>query len=63
MSNETELFRLRPEHIERIRRKAGGDAINTVTATTTELQAGFQLGVNRVLDILREGFVNETTTS
>lgn len=28
-----------------------------VTATTTELQAGFQLGIQYVLKLLREGYV------
>ena len=65
MSNETitEVYRLRPADLERIRKQVGGDAVNTVTATTTELQAGFQLGINRVLDILRQGFSIETSGS
>lgn len=63
MSNVTELHRLRPSDLARIAQLAGGDAINTVSATTTELQAGYQLGINRVLDILRKGFTIETPTS
>ena len=62
MSNVTELHRLRPSDLARIAKLAGGDAVNTVSATTTELQAGYQLGINRVLDILRKGFTIEAPT-
>ncbi len=36
----------------------GGAALPAVTSQTTELQAGEQIGVQRVLRALREGFVH-----
>lgn len=50
------IQRLTPEVLREIRRKVGGPASCLVTTTTTELQAGFQLGINHVLNILAEDF-------
>jgi len=38
------------------RKVAGNDAL--VSSTTTDVQAGFQLGVQHVLAVLRNGFVS-----
>lgn len=57
-----ELQRLAPRHIDMIRQRAGG-AIS-LNENTTAHQAGYMLGVQKVLEILREGFVvdgNQTT--
>lgn len=53
MAEATVIYRLSPEQLDAVRRKAAGISINS---NTTPLQAGFQLGVHHVLDILREGF-------
>jgi hypothetical protein len=52
--------RLSPELYDAVRRKAGFAL--SVNHDTTSLEAGFQLGMARVLDILREDFTVEATS-
>jgi hypothetical protein len=42
-----------------LEKQLGGAAVPTVTSQTTDLQAGEQIGVQRVLKALRDGFVTE----
>lgn len=52
----TEATRLRPDVYDSLARRMPKPV---VTEQTTELQAGFQLGVQYVLTALREGFVTQ----
>lgn len=46
----------REQYLELEKKVAGNNAM--VSQTTTDVQAGFQLGVQHVLQILRNGFVS-----
>lgn len=48
------LMTLHPNQLDAVRRKAGVSL--SVNLNTTPLEAGFQLGMARVLDILQQGF-------
>lgn len=48
------LYRLDPQALAAVRKKAG--LILSVNSNTTPLEAGVQIGMARVLDILQEGF-------
>lgn len=50
------VIRLHPEELRKLRKQLGGEGIDHVNDKTTPLQAGFQLGINRVLNVLQEGF-------
>lgn len=50
------VTRLSPEELRKLRDLCGGRAGCRVTETTTPQQAGFQLGVQHVLNLLAEGF-------
>jgi hypothetical protein len=50
------VIKLEPAEYAALCRTIPGAVIN-VASTTTDLQAGFQLGVQAVLQALREGFV------
>jgi len=52
------IHRLSPETLAAVRQQAGGQI--SLNHNTTPTQAGFQLGVQHVLNILQQGF---TTTS
>lgn len=52
---ESDLNRLTQAQYAAFEKKA--QAITIVNSTTTELQAGYQLGVQHALKILREGWV------
>lgn len=52
------FHRLSPEVMRDLEAKLGN--LTIVTTTTTDLQAGYALGVQRVLQLLREGYVDET---
>lgn len=56
-NNIVQVIRLHPDQYNELRKSVGGTPY--VGPTTTELQAGFQLGVEHVLTKLREGFVLE----
>lgn len=49
------VYRLDPDMLAAVRHKAQGGAI-AINHNTTPIQAGFQLGVQHVLNILQEGF-------
>lgn len=49
------VHRLDPEMLAAVQRDAG-QALS-VNSNTTPLEAGFQLGVARVIEVLRKGFV------
>jgi len=51
--NEKEVIRLTPDQYLQLERQLVGPAVSTAT---TELLAGYQLGVQEVLKKLREGF-------
>lgn len=55
----TTLHRLSPDQLDAVRRAVGG-AI-AINQNTTPLQAGFQLGVQHVLNVLQSGFKVENT--
>ncbi len=55
--NEVVLHRLSPEAYRAIEKAVGGAAEPFVSSTTTDLQAGQQIGIQRVLKVLRDGFV------
>lgn len=50
---EQSVIRLTPETLRELERQVPPPI---VTAQTTELQAGYQLGVQTVLKLLREGY-------
>lgn len=52
---EGTIFRLDPTQLAAVRQKAG-ISLPTVNEQTTPHQAGFQLGMLRVLQILQDGF-------
>lgn len=60
MSAHKTVVRLSPDQLMEVRRKVGGQASTFVSQNTTDIQAGFMLGVNHVLNILQEGFTIET---
>lgn len=51
------IHRLSPEQLREVWKRAG--LALSVNSNTTPLEAGVQLGMARVLDILREGFTIE----
>lgn len=57
MQAVVEIHRLTPEAYRALERAVGGPANPVVTNTTSELQAGSQLGIQHVLKVLRDGFV------
>lgn len=54
MAEERTIYRLDQEQLSAVQRKAGLSL--SVNSNTTPLEAGVQIGMARVLDILREGF-------
>lgn len=52
-----ELHRLTPEAYKMVEKLIGGAANPVVTSQTTDLQAGESIGIQRVLKVLRDGFV------
>lgn len=48
------VVRLEQAVLNDLRKKVNASAL--VTSTTTDLQAGFQLGINHVLNVLQEGY-------
>ncbi|CAB3697865.1 hypothetical protein LMG3458_02487 [Achromobacter deleyi] len=50
-------MRLDEDAYKELLKNLGGAALPAVTSQTTELQAGEQIGVQRVLRVLRDGFV------
>jgi len=54
MSNTEQRIRLHPDELDRLARRLPRPV---VSAETTDLQAGYQLGVQYVLELLREGWV------
>lgn len=52
-SGEGELYRFNPESIRQLEKQL---PMVTVNGTTTEVQAGYLLGIQHVLSILRQGF-------
>lgn len=57
------VMRLHPAELRKLTQQFGGAGITHVTANTTELEAGFKLGVSAVLDALRAGLVVEDQTT
>jgi len=55
--NTQVVHRLSPEAYKALERMLGGAANPAVTSQTTALQAGEQVGIQRVLKALRDGFV------
>ena len=51
------VMRLHPDALAAVRKQAGMSL--SINANTTPQEAGFHLGMARVLDILREGFTIE----
>lgn len=60
MAEATKVYRLDESQLEAVRRKASGTI--SINSETTPLQAGFSLGVQHVLNVLREGFVASVPT-
>ena len=52
-----EVTALTQGQFRKLRDKCGGSHACRVTPETTPLQAGFQLGMQHVLNLLEEGFV------
>ena len=52
-----EYARLSQDQYKALEKAVGGAANPLVTSQTTDLQAGEQIGIQRVLKILRDGFV------
>lgn len=50
------VVRLSPDQLAEVRKRVGGPASCIVGAQTTDIQAGYMLGINHVLNILAEGF-------
>lgn len=58
MTEKTKVvMRLHPDALAAVRKQAG--MALSINANTTPQEAGFHLGMARVLDILREGFTVE----
>lgn len=53
MTNET-VYRLNPEQLDAVRKKAGLHL--SINSNTTPLEAGAQIGMARVIQVLQEGF-------
>lgn len=53
------VVRLSPEMMADLRRRLGGAGLIVVSGHTTDIQSGYMLGVNHVLNVLQEGFVIE----
>jgi hypothetical protein len=49
-----QVHRLSQEALMELRKKL---PLPDVSSTTTDLEAGYKLGIQKVLDLLREGFV------
>lgn len=61
---ETRLVvRLEATQLDELRRQLGGIATTYVSSETTDLQAGYMLGINRVLNLLEQGFTLPRKTS
>lgn len=56
---EVTIVRLDPAVLLDLKRKVGATCI--VTSQTTEHQAGYQLGVQHVLNVLQEGYTISRT--
>ncbi|QGH45060.1 hypothetical protein [Bacteriophage Titan-X] len=56
---EKVLMTLHPKQLAVVRQRCG--LALSVNSNTTPLEAGVQLGMARVLDILREGFTVDTS--
>lgn len=54
------IHRLSPDQLDAVRRAVAGTI--SINSNTTPLQAGFQLGVQHVLNALRDGFVTAVPT-
>lgn len=52
-SSEGELYRFNPESIRQLEKQLNAVHVN---ASTTDIQAGYMLGVQHVLSLLRNGF-------
>lgn len=50
----TKVVRLEQSILNDLRRRVGGTCV--VTTQTTDHMAGYQLGINHVLNVLQEGF-------
>ena len=50
------VARLTPDVLEDLRKRIGGSANCIATSQTTDIQAGYMLGINHVLNVLQEGF-------
>ena len=59
----TEVVRLSPMVYAALRKQLGGSSTAHATHLTTEIQAGYMLGINHVLNVLQEGFVTQDQTS
>lgn len=59
---EGTIFRLDPSQLAAVRQKAGMGAGPTVNSNTTPQEAGYQLGMLRVLQILQDGFTVQHQT-
>jgi hypothetical protein len=57
---EETVVRLRWDQLDALRKDLGGATSTFVTKETTEIQAGFMLGVNHVLAKLQAGYTIET---
>ena len=51
------VMRMHPDALSAVRKQAGMSL--SINANTTPQEAGFHLGMARVIDILREGFTIE----
>ena len=61
MSSETKVIhRLSPDQLSAVRKAVAG--VITINGNTTPIQAGFQLGVQHVLNTLQEGFTTSHQT-
>lgn len=59
MTQETQIVvKLETSQFDALRKAIPGSTA-FVTQSTTELQAGYQLGVQAALQVLRDGFVHE----
>lgn len=59
MPTETILHRLDPSALAVIKKQCAAGI--TINSNTTPLQAGFQLGVQHVINVLQEGFTTART--
>lgn len=60
-TREVIVVRLNTDVYNAFRAQLGGGATCTATAQTTDIQAGYMLGINYVLNKLQEGIVIEGT--